>query len=253
MISKMIIPNVNVADDYDDLCKKVTQEILVLSDQKIAAQQKFTIALSGGSTPKGVYQCMASPAYKDKFQWEKIHFFWSDERWVPYDDPKSNYRMVSQALLTKVHIPSENIHPIPTNGDLVKDAARLYEGTLSNFFKLKQNDFPVFDLVLLGLGQDGHTASLFPGNPALLVKDRLAEAVSQSGMPEKRVTLTFPVINHADMVLFLVSGPDKAEIVHEVLENKNRDFPANEIKPSHGKIRWFLDKAAASKLVNEYA
>jgi 6-phosphogluconolactonase len=245
----MTQPKINISANYEDLCGKVTQEILDLSNKKIALQNQFSIVLSGGSTPKGIYQCMASPLYRNKFRWEKMHFFWSDERWVPPEDQRSNYRMVSEALLTKVSIPSENIHPIQTKDCDLQASVRLYEETINSFFKLKKGDFPRFDFVLLGIGQDGHTSSLFPGNPVLLEKDRLVVPVSQKGIPEKRITLTLPAINHADMVFFLISGLDKAEIVAKVLENKNKtSFPANEIKPTQGNICWFLDKDAASRL-----
>lgn len=159
--------------------------------------------------------------------------------------------MVSEALLTKVNIPSENVHPIQTKDCDLQTSARRYEGTIGSFFKLKKGDLPVFDLVLLGIGQDGHTASLFPGNPALLEKGLWAVPVAQEGIPEKRITLTLPAINHADSIYFLVSGLDKAGIIAEVLANeKGRGFPANEIKPVQGNICWFLDKPAASRLVN---
>jgi 6-phosphogluconolactonase len=241
-------PTLNIAENYEELCQKAAQGILDFSNKKIAAQGRFSMVLSGGSTPKGIYQCMAGASYRNKFQWEKMHFFWGDERWVPPEDQKSNYRMVSEALLTKVKIPFVNIHPIQTmNGD-IQTSARTYEETISNFFKLKKGDFPRFDLILLGLGPDGHTASLFPGNPSLLVKDRLAVSTSQEGIPEKRITLTLPAINHAEMIFFLVSGPEKADMVHEILEDENSIFPAKEITPSQGSICWFLDKAAAGKL-----
>jgi len=244
----MTRPKINIAANYEDLCEKVTQEILDLSNKKIALEGQFSLVLSGGSTPQGIYQCMASPSYQHKFQWGKIHFFWSDERWVPPEDQRSNYRMVSQALLTKVKIPPENIHPLQTKDGDIQASVRLYEETIYHFFKLKKGDFPRFDLVLLGIGQDGHTSSLFPGNPALLVKDSLVVSASQKGIPEKRITLTLPAINHAQMVFFLISGPDKAEIVSKVLENeKGSGFPANEINPAQGGICWFLDKAAASR------
>ncbi|HEY5391498.1 MAG TPA: 6-phosphogluconolactonase, partial [Hanamia sp.] len=248
-IFKVTQPKVNIADNYEDFCKKVTQEILTFSNERIEIQNEFTIVLSGGATPKGVYQCMASDFYRNKFKWEKIHLFWGDERWVLPDDPKSNYRMVCESLLTKVKIPSENIHPIQTKDCDLQGSARLYEKTIGDFFKLKKDCFPHFDLILLGLGQDGHTSSLFPGNPALLVKDRLVVAVSQEGISEQRITLTLPVVNYAHMVFFLVSGHEKAGIVAEVLEDKgSRAFPANKISPGHGKLCWFLDKASASKL-----
>jgi 6-phosphogluconolactonase len=246
-IFKMNQSKINIADNYKDLCEKVTQEILVLSNKKIATHGKFTLVLSGGTTPKGVYQCMASPSYRKKFQWEKIHFFWSDERWVDPSDPKSNFRMVSQALLTKVNIPPANIHPVPTKNEALKDSARLYEEMIRDFFKLKKGSIPRFDLILLGVGPDGHTASLFPGNPSLLVKNRLAVTTSPKSQSEQRITLSLPVLNGADRVLFIVSGEEKADIVQQVLESKNKNsFPANKVRPQ--KACWFLDKRAASKL-----
>jgi len=241
---------IDVADDYKSLCEVVVQEILGLSNKIIAKQKKFTIVLSGGSTPKGIYQWMISPSYRNKFQWDKMHFFWSDERWSFPVDQNRNYRMVFDALLSKVNIPFENIHPIPTENCDLEGSASLYEKTIVDFFNLKKDEFPVFDLVLLGIGRDGHTSSLFPGNPALLVKDRLVVATSQIGIPEPRITLTLPVINNAEMIFFLVSGFEKVDIVHKVLEGENNSiFPANEIKPYHGKLCWYLDKDAASKLV----
>lgn len=246
----MTQPKINITANYEELGEKVTQEILDFSNKKIALQNQFSIVLSGGSTPKGVYQCMARPFYRNKFRWEKIHFFFGDERWVPPEDQRSNYRMVSEALLTKVNIPSENIHSLQTKDCNLQTSARRYEETITHFFKLKKDEFPVFDLILLGIGQDGHTSSLFPENPVLLEKNRLVVCVSQKGIPEKRITLTLPTINHAQVIFFLISGLDKAEIVAKVIENKNGGtFPAHQIKPVQGDIRWFLDKAAASRLV----
>jgi 6-phosphogluconolactonase len=244
-------PKIDIAGSYEDLCEKVTQEILVHSNTKIALQNRFNMVLSGGSTPKGIYQCMSGPSYRNKFRWEKIHLFWGDERWVRPEDPRSNYRMVSQALLTKVNIPPANVHPVQTTNCNLQTSACKYEQTIRDFFKLGNGDFPRFDLVLLGLGQDGHTSSLFPGNSALSVKDRIAVSVSQKGIPEKRITLTLAAINHAETIFFLVSGPEKADIAAEVLENKSA-FPANDIKPDQGHVFWFLDKASAGKLENEH-
>jgi len=245
----MTRPEISIASSYEMFCEQVTQEILAFSNKKIAARGQFTVVLSGGVTPKGVYECMAGPSYREKFQWNKIHFFWSDERWVPPEDQKSNYRMVSETLLSKVRIPSGNIHPIQTRDYEPESSARLYEAAISGFFKLKKGEFPHFDLILLGLGWDGHIASLFPNNPALLTNDRLVSAVSQEGIKEERITLTLPVINHAEMIFFLVSGHDKADIVRDTLEDQNRNFlPAKKVKPYQGKIRWFLDRAAASNL-----
>jgi 6-phosphogluconolactonase len=252
-IFKMTPSQVNIAGNYEELCEKVVQEVLALSNKSIAAHAEFSLVLSGGSTPKGVYQCMASTPYRNRFNWEKKHFLRSDERWVPPDDPRSNFRMASDALLTHVGIPSENIHPMPAMNGTIKDAATRYAGTIADFFKLKKDGRAQFDLILLGLGEDGHTASLFPGNPALRVQDRWVVETSQKGIPEQRITLTLPVLNGADTIFFLVSGHEKANMVHQVLENEGRNmFPANEIMPAQGKLYWFLDKAAASGLVKNY-
>jgi len=239
---------INISDNYENLCEKVTREILSSANEKIAKRNKFTLVLSGGSTPKGIYQRMASPFYRDKFQWEKIHFFLGDERWVSPDDSRSNYRMVSESLFTKVKIPPGNIHVIQTRNCDLQASALLFEHDIVDFFELRKDEFPHFDLVLLGLGQDGHIASLFPKNLALSVKDRLAIAVSQDGITEQRITLTFPVINHANTVFLLASGYEKAKIVHEVMEEKRNSLPANQIKLGQGKLYWFLDKASASGL-----
>ncbi len=248
MTTEREIPKIYVTGSYEDLCAKVTSEILNLSEEKIALNGRFTIVLSGGSTPRGIYQYMAS-SYRDKFQWEKIHFFWSDERWVSPADSKSNYRMACKALLNHVDIPSINIHPIPTGEDYVQDAAVVYERTIRDFFEIKDDEAPPFDLILLGVGLDGHTASLFPGNPALYIKDALVTEVVQKGIPEDRITLTFPTINNAETIFMIVSGHEKANIVKQVLENKNKNtFPAGDIRPLRGEVRWFLDKPAASKL-----
>jgi 6-phosphogluconolactonase len=201
----MTLPKIDIVVNYEDLCERVTEEILVLSAKKIAAQGRFTIVLAGGSTPKRIYECMAGPNYRNEFKWDKIHLFWGDERWVSHKDQRSNYRMVSDALISKVKIPSGNIHPVRTEDCGPETSANLYEKVIGREFQLKKDEFPVFDLILLGLGTDGHTASLFPGNPALMVKDRLVVSTSQEGIPEKRITLTLPAINHAAMIFFLIS------------------------------------------------
>ena len=241
----------NISENYQELCDNVTERILAFSNEKIAIQGRFTIVLSGGSTPKGIYRCMVMQPYRKMFQWEKIHFFFSDERWVSREDKKSNYRMVNRVLFSKVNIPKSNIHPIQTKDCTLQESSLKYEQDISNFFELKNDEFPRFDLILLGLGLDGHTSSLFPGNEALLAKSRLAIDVSDKKLTEQRVTLSLPVINMADMVIFVVSGEPKAGIVHQVLENDGITiYPANEIQPIQGELCWYLDKDAASQINN---
>ena len=247
----------NISENYQEVCKKVTEKILAFSNEKIAIQQRFTIVLSGDLELMGVYQLMARAPYRDKFQWKKIHFFFSNEKWLPREDQKSNYRMVSKALFTKVKISSKNIHPIHTMNCTPQSSASMYEEDISSFFELKNDELPRFDLFLLGLGCDGHTASLFPGNSALLVKDHLVTDVYEKSVTEERVTLTLPVINHADMIIFAVCGGEKAMIVSEVLESdevlENKEspiLPADEVSPSQGELCWFLDKDAATRLMD---
>ena len=242
----------NISENYQELCENVTERILAFSNEKISIQGRFTIVLSGGLTPKGVYQCMARASYAKKFQWEKIYFFFSDERWVSKEDQKSNYRMVSKALFSKVKIPDKNIHQIQTKDCTLQESACKYEEDISDFFKLKNDEFPRFDLILLGLGLDGHTSSLFPGNAALLANSRLVVDVTDNKLTEERVTLSLPVINLADMVIFVVSGEPKAGIVHQILESDATStiYPANEIRPAQGELCWYLDKDAASQIKN---
>ncbi len=237
--------------DYKDLCAGAAREILDFSNQQIASYGRFTMALSGGKTPTGVYQTMASPSFRRKFNWKKIHFFWSDERWVPADNPRSNFRMAYETLLSKVPIPSQNIHAVPTSGDDPAHGAEVYEEHIRRFFKLKKGGIPVFDLMLLGVGLDGHTASLFPGSDGVSVKHRLVIPVLPvlGNVPEDRISLTLSVINHSRMIFFLASGREKAEMVQGVLEHQHKKLlPVDRIKPDKGEVIWFLDQAAAGKL-----
>ena len=238
-----------VAKNYPELCKQVVQNILALSRNAIAAHGHFSILLSGGATPKGVYALMASPEYREQFQWHKIHFFWGDERWVSADDAKSNYRMATEAILMKADIPPQNIHPIRTLDGTLETAAAVYEKELASFFDLRNGECPRFDLILLGLGQDGHTASLFPGDPALSETNRLVAAVSQKEIdPAERITVTLPVINHAAVIFFLASGREKSQALKTALEGKGRQLPAQQVNPPNGEVWWFADQPAASLL-----
>jgi 6-phosphogluconolactonase len=237
----------STAKSYEELCLKAVERILMLSHKAIRNQGRCTIALSGGSTPAGVYSLMASPNYSGQFDWKNIHFFLGDERWVPMESPRSNYKMVMNSLFSKLNSPSYNFHPINTNTHDVEAAASLYEKELIHFFVLKHKEFPQFDLVLLGLGQDGHTASLIPDHPAINESKRLAVPVEAKGYAEKRVTLTLPVLNKAHAVFFLVSGPDKAPVLQKIMEG-NTSFPAGKVNPQQGEVTWFLDQQAASLL-----
>jgi len=207
---------------------------------------RFTVALSGGSTPKSLYTLLAGGSGPN-IRWENIFFFFGDERCVPPNHPDSNYRMARQAgLFSKV--PNDHVFRVPAEERDADTAARAYEQTLQKAFGLQPGKFPRFDLVLLGLGPDGHTASLFPATAALDEKDRLVVANWVDKFQAYRITLTLPVLNHAACVMFLVSGADKSNIVHEVLENENAKLPSQKVRPENGRLLWLLDRAAASGL-----
>jgi 6-phosphogluconolactonase len=213
------------------------------------ANSPFRVSLSGGSTPKALYELLASPEFKDRFPWPRVCWFWGDERFVPYDDPESNYRMVYEAMLAKAPVPRENIHPVPVDGS-PEDAARRYERTLQQTYgsTMLDSDRPLFDLTLLGLGEDGHTASLLPGDPVLQERERWVAAVAH-GRPEVRITMTYPAIESSRRVAFLVTGRQKAAILRTIRSGTSQ-VPAARIRPV-GELFWFVDQAAAGEQADE--
>lgn len=217
-----------------------------LASEAIQTRGRFCVALSGGSTPRSLYSLLARE-FRQTIPWQKVYFFFGDERHVPPDDPESNYRMANEALLSKVSLPAENVFRIRAELDAEK-AALDYEQALRTFFKLQPNEFPRFDLVLLGIGPDGHTASLFPSTAALNDTHRMVVANWVEKFKTYRITLSYPVLNHARCVMFLVSGKDKASILHEILENRNADLPSQRVCPENGKLFWFVDRDAAASL-----
>jgi 6-phosphogluconolactonase len=232
-----------------DLFQAAAEEVITAATDAIAERGRFTIALSGGSTPRSLYTLIAANA-NSSLPWEKIFFFWGDERHVPPTDTESNYRMAEETILSKVPVPPANIFRVPTENPDASAAAEAYEQTLRKFFELAAGEFPRFDLILLGMGPDGHTASLFPETAALQEKSRLVVANWVEKLHAYRITLTLPVLNAARRVAFLVSGGDKASVLHEVLEGDapGEKYPSKLIRPSDGKLIWFLDRAAASEL-----
>jgi 6-phosphogluconolactonase len=238
-----------------DLFHTAAEEFIRVARAAIGAQGRFTVALSGGSTPKALYSLLAAN-YAD-FAWNRIFLFFGDERHVPPTDADSNYRMVQESLLTKIAIPAENVFRVPAENPDAAAAASDYEAQLRRFFELLPGDrpgdrpgeFPRFDLILLGMGPDGHTASLFPDSPALDEQSRLVVANWVAKFNTDRITFTFPVLNRAAEVMFLVSGADKADMLRQVLEGKNTPpLPSQRVQPSDGKLLWLLDEAAAAKL-----
>jgi len=208
------------------------------------AEQPETVALSGGSTPKLMFQMLADQ-FRDDVPWDKIHFFWSDERHVPPDDPESNYRMANEALLSHVN---GIVHRIPSENPDAAAAASEYEQTL---VEVTKQTLPRLDLIFLGLGTDGHTASIFPGSEVLHETKRLVAAPYVEKVKSYRITMTLPLLNNGATVVFLVSGAEKAEIVKAVLEGENK-YPAQAVKPTEGELIWMLDKDAAAYLAQYF-
>lgn len=205
----------------------------------------FRVSLSGGSTPRALYGLLASDAFVRRFPWERVSWYWGDERFVPHDHPESNYRMTREAMLSKAPVPPANVHPVPADGT-PDDAALRYERTLQAAYGAATLDpsRPLFDITLLGLGPDGHTASLLPGEPVLEERKRWVAAVSH-GRPEVRITMTYPVIDSSRHVAFLVAGKEKAAML-ETIRAGGSTVPAARVKPV-GELIWFVDRAAAGE------
>lgn len=211
--------------------------------------QGIFVALSGGKTPRFTLSALSSEPYRVRFPWDLVHFYQVDERWVPGDDPSSNQRMLRESLVSRAPVPPGHFHPVDTSLQGPREGARKYEDALRQAFRKTPRGFPRFDAVLLGLGADGHTASLFPGSP-VLEEDAAWVAKSEGGDPPiPRVTLTLPVLNAASHVLFLVSGEEKAGVLEEILSGKRKELPASRVCPHRGKVTFLADSDAASRLV----
>ena len=236
-----------VFDDLDALARAAAEEIAKNAEEAIAARGRFTIALSGGSTPKPVYRLLAE---EPRIDWSRVHAFWGDDRHVPPDHADSNFGMAHDELLSKVPIPPGNVHRMRTEKPDAERVAEEYAWTLRSEFDLDEGERPRFDLVLMGLGEDGHTASLFPGSDAVRERSRLVAAPWVSSLATFRVTLTVPVFNRAALALFLVSGEEKAEALKAVLEGDFQPdrFPAQVVRLEGGKLLWLVDRAAAREL-----
>lgn len=235
--------SIEVLPSLADLIQRALEITLAEIQQAIAERGQFTLALAGGSTPKSLYEALAT----QDLPWDKIHIFWGDERYVPSKHPDSNERMARQAWLDQVPLPAANIHPMPTDKPDPVDAAAEYEQHLQTFFDLQPGGFPRLDLIYLGIGDDGHTASLFPHTPALQVSDRLITVGNKAGQP--RITFTAPLINQARCVVFMVPGDNKRPALAQILaaQASDQDYPARLIHPA-GQLLWLLDSAAGGEL-----
>ena len=236
---------VYVFDDQPALQSATAEYLCGICLQHAAQQDTVSFALSGGSTPIGVYERLAQPPWRERFPWENTHILFGDERYVPHDDEQSNYRMASQAMLQHVPLNAQQIHAIPTHCAEPADCAALYESEIKQLHV--DSELPAIDVVLLGMGDDGHTASLFPDTPILSETRHLVAAVFVAKFNSWRISLTYPVLNHAKTVCVLVSGEGKAEVLREVISSDTPRYPIQRIANPNG-IVWLTDRAAASRL-----
>jgi 6-phosphogluconolactonase len=235
-----------VFKDAHELAQGAARYILSAIEQTLTKQDRFSLVLSGGSTPRAIYTLLGKPPAVDRVLWSRVHFFWGDERCVPPDHADSNYKMAYKTLLARLSLPPQNIHRIL--GEIPpEEAAAAYESAIAEFFR-DGNRPPRFDLILLGMGEDGHTASLFPGSPALDETKRWVVAVEHNQPPApllSRVTMTFPLINAARGVAVIVSGASKAGVVQQAFsEGDTPKLPVQRVNPEEGELVWMLDEAA---------
>jgi 6-phosphogluconolactonase len=242
------LSNVRVFADAGELARASAGEMAQAIEAALAARDRCAVALSGGSTPRATFRLLASSPLRDRLAWDRIHFFWVDERHVPHDHSESNFRMAREAMLDIVPVPPGNVHRMRAENPDAAEAAAQYESELRSFFG--RGEWPRFDFIQLGLGPDGHTASLFPGNPEVFESERWVVAPWVPAHHTFRITLTPPVLNHAARLLFLVSGEDKAHAVREVIagERAPERYPGQVIEPVEGTLVWMVDRSAARLL-----
>lgn len=237
---------IRVFADAEDLARGAAAFFAEEMSRAVAARGRCSVLLAGGETPRRTYELLAENPLREAIPWGKIHFFWGDERCVPADDPQSNQRMAREGLLARVPVPPGNIHPIACT-QAPKEAAATYQHELERHFA---GGAPSFDLVLLGLGTDGHTASLFPSSSALAEESRWTAVVHRPGEAFARITLTLPLLNQAQRILFLVAGRGKAAVLAEILQG-DAPHPARRIRPERGELIWFADCEAAGGSCND--
>ncbi len=242
-----------VSRDTENAYVLAAQLFVRLAEEAIAARDVFTVALSGGSTPKKLYELLASQEWRSKIPWNKVEFFWGDERYVPPTDEASNFNMTQKAMLSKVPVPAERIHRVMTETASAEAAADIYEDDIYRVVAGGSHSMPEFDLIWLGLGTNGHMASLFPHQAALHEASRLVVAEYIEEVKMVRVTMTVPLINAAKNVVFVTLGADKASVLKKVITGKYdpETLPAQLVHPNPGKLTWILDPAASAKLPSE--
>ncbi len=234
-----MIGKIEIQKDSPALARRVAEWLVAA----LAGAGTFRVALSGGSTPRALYTLLAADGFRDRLPWDRVQWYWGDERHVPHDDPRSNYRMARESMFARAAVPARNVHPVPAGGT-PEEAARSYERTLQAAYgaTILEPERPLFDVVLLGLGADGHTASLFPGQPVLEERRRWVVAVPH-GRQESRITLTYPVLESSRRVAFLVAGAEKADVL-AAIRSGGSGLPAARLRP-RGELVWFVDRPAA--------
>ncbi len=237
----------HVTPNIESLARVAAERIVAWIGEELALRGKASLVLSGGGTPRAVYELLGAAERRDRIDWARVHLFWGDERCVGPSMPDSNFRMANEAFLNRIAIPESNIHRILGERP-PQEGARLYDGEVRKVLAPLPGQMPQFTLVLLGLGEDGHTASLFPGSTALQERSRISTEVYVERLKTSRVTMTLPALNSALRILFLVSGVTKAGITQEVLEGDVPQYPAQLINPRSGNLYWLLDEGAASEL-----
>jgi 6-phosphogluconolactonase len=244
----------HILHDAPEVAREAAEFIVWLAEQTISSGGPFRIALSGGSTPRRLYETLSSPTFRKQVAWPSVEFYFGDERCVPPNHLESNFRMAQETLFEPLSISSDHIFRMPGEADDPDAAAQRYETVIRGRFKAPAPSWPRFDMILLGLGNDGHTASLFPHTGALQEARRaIVSTQSPKGVPG-RLTFTLPLINHAAVVVFIVTGGGKASVTKAVLENNGAEatrYPAKLVRPVNGRLIWFLERAAASELAPE--
>jgi 6-phosphogluconolactonase len=245
-----LLPGVRVFADPAEVARAAARLFVDFAWQSIARHGKFTVALSGGNTPRAMFEQLASQEFRGQIDWAKVYIFWSDERAVPPESPESNYGMARRELLVRVPIPQVNVFRMEAEKPNIGRAAHEYEEVIREHLELDDRGFPKFHLILLGMGADGHTASLFPGNRVTLQTSRWVSTPTVAKLNARRMTLTLPVLDSAMRVVFLVVGSDKAEMLRAVIEGKaDPPYPAQQVQPRDYGLKLFLvDRAAAALL-----
>lgn len=233
-------------DDITALAGQLAADFRKALEAKTASGESLTVALSGGHTPKAFFEVLAKAPYGDNLPWDKVVFFWGDERCVPPDDDESNYKMTNLSLLSRVKIPQANVHRVLGENPPEEEAVR-YASEIKDNVPSGKNGFPVFDWIFLGMGEDGHTASLFPGAPTLNEREKICVVATHPQTGQKRVSVTFPVLDSGKRVSFLVAGSGKEPVLKAILENPGQKlpYPASMVHPSDGVLEWYVDRLAA--------